>query len=166
MSSTGSTGSTAAPASRSRAVRALAARVSYVIDPRNDYPKNFSGHIRATLKDGTVREVRKPHMRGGAHDPLSQADIIAKFRANARFGGWQDGQAGALEAASEHPIARAIARAAADELGVFDALDQGGAVKKVGITFVWGKDRIPWNADCAASVSPSEIPLRGGAWSG
>ena len=26
--------------------------------------------------------------------------------------------------------------------------------------------RIPWNADCAASVSPSEMPERGGAWSG
>jgi hypothetical protein len=25
---------------------------------------------------------------------------------------------------------------------------------------------MPWNADCAASVSPSEIPGRGGAWPG
>jgi hypothetical protein len=38
-------------------------------------------------------------MRGGAHDPLTQADIIAKFRANGRFGGWSDAQTGAVEAA-------------------------------------------------------------------
>jgi 2-methylcitrate dehydratase PrpD len=69
-------------------VRALAATVSYVIDPHNDYPKNFSGHIRATLKDGTVREVRKPHLRGGVHEPLTDEEVQAKFRDNLRFGGW------------------------------------------------------------------------------
>ena len=69
-------------------VRALAATVSYVIDPHNDYPKNFSGHIRATLEDGTVREVRKPHMRGGAHEPLTDEELQSKFRDNLRFGGW------------------------------------------------------------------------------
>jgi len=69
-------------------VRALAAKVSYVIDPANPYPKNFTGHIRATLKDGSVREARKAHMRGGAHEPLSDAEIATKFRDNALFGGW------------------------------------------------------------------------------
>jgi 2-methylcitrate dehydratase PrpD len=69
-------------------LRALAATISYVINPNDPYPKNFTGHIRATLKDGTVREVRKAHMRGGAHEPLSESDILAKFHDNARFGGW------------------------------------------------------------------------------
>lgn len=69
-------------------VRALAARVSYVINPTDEYPRNFSGHIRATLKDGSVCEMRQPHMRGGAREPLSAADILQKFRANAAFGGW------------------------------------------------------------------------------
>src|SRR5258708_31757797 len=78
------------------AVRALAKTVSYVIDPKNEYPKNFTGHIRATLKDGTVREVRKAHMRGGAHEPLSVADIMTKFYDNAAFGGWTRGQARTL----------------------------------------------------------------------
>ena len=63
-------------------VLALAAKVSYVIDPHDEYPQNFSGHIRATLKDGTVREVRKPHMRGGAHEPLTDEEIQAKFLDN------------------------------------------------------------------------------------
>ena len=80
-------------------VRALAAKVSYVIDPDNEYPKNFTGHIRATLKDGSVREARKAHMRGGAHEPLSDSDIATKFRDNAAFGGWTKERIEATEAA-------------------------------------------------------------------
>jgi 2-methylcitrate dehydratase PrpD len=78
------------------AVRALAAKVSYVINPNDPYPNNFTGHIRATLTDGSVREVRKPHMRGGAREPLSEADIMAKFTDNARFGGFSRAQSAAL----------------------------------------------------------------------
>ncbi len=69
-------------------VLALAAKVSYVIDPANEYPRNFSGHIKATLRDGSVRELRQPHMRGGAHEPLPASDILRKFHDNAAFGGW------------------------------------------------------------------------------
>jgi 2-methylcitrate dehydratase PrpD len=78
------------------ALRRLAAKVSYAIDPNNPYPKNFTGHIRATLKDGSSREVRKPHMRGGAHEPLSESEIKTKFYDNARFGGWPREKAAAL----------------------------------------------------------------------
>jgi 2-methylcitrate dehydratase PrpD len=69
-------------------VLALAAKVRYRIDPQNPYPKNFTGHIRATLRDGSVVEERQPHMRGGAHEPLTRADIEEKFLLNARHGGW------------------------------------------------------------------------------
>lgn len=84
------------------ALRKLAAKISYVINPNDPYPKNFVGHIRATLKDGAVREVRKPHMRGGAHEPLTAADILTKFHDNARFGGWPRARAEALAAALDH----------------------------------------------------------------
>jgi 2-methylcitrate dehydratase PrpD len=73
---------------REPAVIALASKVRYQIDPQNPYPKNFTGHIRATLRDGTVVEERQPYMRGGAHEPLSRADIEDKFLLNARHGGW------------------------------------------------------------------------------
>ncbi len=69
-------------------VLALAAKVRYRIDPQNPYPKNFTGHIRATLRDGSVVEERQPHMRGGAHEPLTRADIEEKFLLNAKHGGW------------------------------------------------------------------------------
>ncbi len=78
------------------ALRRLAAKISYVIDPHNPYPANFTGHIRATLRNGSVREVRRGHMRGGAHEPLTPAEISAKFHDNARFGGWSGDRAGAL----------------------------------------------------------------------
>jgi 2-methylcitrate dehydratase PrpD len=78
-------------------VRALAAKVGYVVDPGNPYPASYTGHIRATLRDGGVVEERQPHLRGGAHEPLSAHDIEEKFRLNCRHGGWDEaGAAGAL----------------------------------------------------------------------
>src|SRR5580700_4837377 len=78
------------------AVLALAGKVRYQIDPQNPYPKNFTGHIRATLRDGTVIEERQPYMRGGAQEPLTHADIQNKFLLNAIHGGWT--AAGAAQA--------------------------------------------------------------------
>jgi len=77
------------------AVLALAGRVRYRIDPQNPYPKNFTGHIRATLRDGSVVEERQPYMRGGAQEPLTHADIEDKFLLNVRHGGWKDDHASA-----------------------------------------------------------------------
>ena len=75
------------------AVLALAAKVRYRIDPQNPYPKNFTGHIRATLRDGSIVEERQPHMRGGAHEPLTRADLEEKFMLNAKHGGWSEARA-------------------------------------------------------------------------
>jgi 2-methylcitrate dehydratase PrpD len=72
------------------AVLAVAAKVRYVIDPDNPYPKNFTGHIRAVMTDGSVIEERQPYMRGGAHEPLTRADIDDKFVLNAHHGRWPE----------------------------------------------------------------------------
>ena len=69
-------------------VLALSSKVKFVIDPNNPYPKAFTGHIRAVMKDGRVIEERQPHFRGGASEPLSRQDIEDKFALNARHGGW------------------------------------------------------------------------------
>jgi 2-methylcitrate dehydratase PrpD len=69
-------------------ILALASKVRYLVDPNNPYPKAYTGHIRMTLKDGRVVEERQPHIRGGAHEPLSREEIEEKFRGNAEFGGW------------------------------------------------------------------------------
>ena len=93
------------------AILGVANKVSYRIDPENDYPANYSGHIRATLKDGTVHEVGQPHLRGGAREPLSADELDAKFHANVAFGGWNSDKAAQLQGWCE---------------GLFDAKDLSG----------------------------------------
>jgi 2-methylcitrate dehydratase PrpD len=73
---------------RDRRVLAVAAKVRYQIDPHNPYPAEYTGHLRARLRGGRVVEERQPHLRGGAHAPLTRADIEEKFVLNCRHGGW------------------------------------------------------------------------------
>jgi 2-methylcitrate dehydratase PrpD len=74
-------------------VLGLAAKIRYQIDRQNPYPKNFTGHIRARLRDGAVVEERRPYMRGGAQEPLTRAEIEEKFLLNAKHGGWSEARA-------------------------------------------------------------------------
>jgi 2-methylcitrate dehydratase PrpD len=78
------------------AVLSLAGKVRYVVDPDNEYPRNYSGHVRATTKSGETIEVRQPHLRGGAREPLAREEIESKFRRNAAFGGIDDTRTDAL----------------------------------------------------------------------
>jgi 2-methylcitrate dehydratase PrpD len=82
-------------------VRDLAARIAYRIDPQDEYPANYSGHLEVRLTDGTKREFRQPHLRGGRREPLSDSELSDKFRANARFGDWEEARVDAAEAVVE-----------------------------------------------------------------
>lgn len=93
-------------------ILALASKVKYAVDPHNPYPKAYTGHVRMTLKDGRVFEERQPHIRGGAQEPLSRAEIEDKFRRNALFGGWTAAQCAAfLRAVPEFFLGKADCRA-------------------------------------------------------
>jgi 2-methylcitrate dehydratase PrpD len=70
------------------AVRALASKVRYVVDSDDPYPRQFTGHVRVTLKNGEAREVSQDHFRGGREEPLSAEALEAKFVANCVYGGW------------------------------------------------------------------------------
>ena len=87
---------------------AAAAKVRYEIDLRNPYPAEFTGHVRALLKDGSSVEERQPHFRGGAREPLSRADLEEKFRLNCAHGGWPEARAGEylryVQGALDHPM--------------------------------------------------------------
>jgi 2-methylcitrate dehydratase PrpD len=77
-------------------VLAQAAKVTYEIDPETESPKNSTGDLLATLKDGRSVSATQPCLRGGRGDPLSESELMEKFMANARFGGWSDEQAEGL----------------------------------------------------------------------
>ena len=77
-------------------VLGLAEKITYRIDPENEYPRNYTGDLRVTLNSGEIRSYHQPHMRGGQYEPLTDAEIMAKFRANIEFGGMHSSQGDAL----------------------------------------------------------------------
>lgn len=79
-----------------RDLRGLAAKVHYSIDPQNPYPKQFTGHISVTLKDGTVHTERQGFFKGGSDNPLSDEDLKRKFLANTEHGGFSPAMASTL----------------------------------------------------------------------
>jgi len=93
---------------RDERILGLASKVRYVVNPNDPYPTAFTGHVRMTLKDGRVFEERQPHIRGGAHEPLSRADIESKFLGNCEFGGWPRARAEAFLQAVPRFFDRAI----------------------------------------------------------
>lgn len=72
------------------AVLDLARRITYQVDPANEYPVNYTGHILARLKDGTSVEENQPWLRGGTREPMTDADIVGKFRANLAYAGMDE----------------------------------------------------------------------------
>jgi 2-methylcitrate dehydratase PrpD len=62
----------------------LARRVSYEADPRSGYPVLFSGEVRLRLHDGREVRHREQVNRGAQDRPLTTADIVSKYRANAQ----------------------------------------------------------------------------------
>lgn len=74
-------------------ILALAGRIRYVIDPANEYPANYTGHLRVSLRGERTVELRQPHMRGGKREPLSRDELVRKFHGNAQYGGWIDADA-------------------------------------------------------------------------
>ena len=77
-------------------VLALAAKVSYIVDHANPYPRQFTGHIKVTLHDGTDHTHAQGFFKGGAEHPMSDADLQHKFFANCAHGGLAQGEAQAL----------------------------------------------------------------------
>jgi 2-methylcitrate dehydratase PrpD len=83
-------------------VLALARKVEYAVDPSFPGPGRFKGAVRVTLKDGRVLDEIEEYNRGSAENPMSEAELRAKFDDNA---------GGFLSAAQRDRLAQAIARA-------------------------------------------------------
>ena len=59
----------------------LASKVNYEIDPKNEYPKNYTGTLICTTDEEELTE-HQPCFRGGRKQPLTKNDIEKKFDAN------------------------------------------------------------------------------------
>lgn len=64
-------------------ILALTDKVSYRADPGSAFPKAYSGEVGIRLQDGRTLSHREHINRGAADRPLSNDEILSKFRANA-----------------------------------------------------------------------------------
>ena len=66
----------------------LAKKISYIVDPNNPYPNQFTGHIRVYLENGQILEHSQNYFRGGKDAPMSLEALETKYTANCIYGGW------------------------------------------------------------------------------
>ena len=64
-------------------ILALAHRVRYHVDPDFPGPGRFKGAVRITLHDGRVIDETQEHNLGSPENPMSAAQLRAKFDENA-----------------------------------------------------------------------------------
>lgn len=69
---------------RDPAIRALARRVTYRIDETAPGTERYKGWVIIRTKDGRVFERVQPNNHGSPADPMTDAEIRAKFAENAR----------------------------------------------------------------------------------
>ncbi|MBE7187444.1 MmgE/PrpD family protein [Jatrophihabitans endophyticus] len=73
-------------ARRDPAIAALAERVEIVDDPDSAFPQAYSGVVTVTTADGVSRTRREQVNRGHETRPLTNDDVVAKFRDNLAVG--------------------------------------------------------------------------------
>ncbi|MEM1299901.1 MAG: MmgE/PrpD family protein [Pseudomonadota bacterium] len=66
-----------------RQILALAAKISHADYANSPFPAAYSGGLTVTMTDGSTHEHNEPVNRGAADRPLSNAEIVEKFRDNA-----------------------------------------------------------------------------------
>ena len=64
-------------------ILALADRVQYEVDPATTFPRHYTGEVVVTLRGGRTLRHREAINRGNGERPISEADIVGKFRSNA-----------------------------------------------------------------------------------
>jgi 2-methylcitrate dehydratase PrpD len=68
---------------RAPQILTLMDRVSYRVDPTSTFPLHYSGEVRITMRDASVRSKREAINRGHGDRPLLNAEVCEKFMANA-----------------------------------------------------------------------------------
>ena len=86
---------------RDPAILALARRVRWHADPSFPGPGRFKGAVTVTLKDGTTLTEVEDYNRGSSENPMTEAELRAKFDENAE---------GMLDAAGRDRVAETVDR--------------------------------------------------------
>ena len=92
-------------------ILALARRVHYCVDPNYPGPGRFKGAVTITLKDGRIFEEVEEYNRGSMENPMSYAELRAKFDDNSGAflaPSQRDRLAGAIQALDELKDAGAL----------------------------------------------------------
>ena len=63
----------------------LASKINYEINPKDEYPRNYTGKIKLIMEDGTVYSSSQECLRGEKRDPLSTDEVRKRFEANLKF---------------------------------------------------------------------------------
>jgi 2-methylcitrate dehydratase PrpD len=92
-------------------ILALARRVTYRVDPSFPPPGQFKGAVTMTLADGRVLSEVEEYNRGSAENPMTAAELRAKFDDNA---------GSVLDAAARERLAGAVA--------VVESMDDAGTL--------------------------------------
>jgi 2-methylcitrate dehydratase PrpD len=71
-----------ASALRNPEILRLADAVRFTVDPTFPGPERFKGQVKITLANGQTYETIEEHNRGSAENPMSTADLVAKFEEN------------------------------------------------------------------------------------
>ncbi|MEM7745507.1 MAG: MmgE/PrpD family protein [Pseudomonadota bacterium] len=80
------------------ALLALTAKVQHADMPGTAFPEVYPGGVTVTMDDGSTVSAEEPVNRGAADRPLSNAEIVAKYRHNAAIGAGPE-KVAAMEAA-------------------------------------------------------------------
>ena len=70
-------------------VKHLSSKISYEINPNDEYPKNYTGDIKVFTKDGRQYSASQNCLRGGRKAPLFKDEVEHKFEDNLKFGNIQ-----------------------------------------------------------------------------
>ena len=65
------------------AILSIVDKVHYSVDPKTTFPQHYAGAVIVRMKDGRVFEAREDVDRGSSKRPLTEADVLAKFKQNA-----------------------------------------------------------------------------------
>ena len=87
---------------RNPEVQSLSKKTTYSINPDDPYPSNYVGRLEITKTDGSKYEFLQSCMRGGRKQPMTDREIVEKYKANCHYGGLDDSSANKARAAVDN----------------------------------------------------------------